>query len=269
MWTREELHIRPQPGDETGRVLHVTPASARWDYTGFDVYRLQPGQSVTGTNEDHEICAVVISGAARCVAGGNELGETGLRPTPFDRKPWAMYASAGTSWQATATAPLELAVCSAPARTERPAFLIRPEDVTVETRGTGNNVRHVIDLLPADRDVADRLLVVEALTPAGNSSSYPPHKHDTDDLPRESQLEEVYYYHIEPPTGFAFQRIYTGDRQLDIAVTPADGDVVLVPKGYHPVVAPHGYQLYYLNVMAGPRRIWKTFTDPDHRWLLG
>ncbi|MCR9195550.1 MAG: 5-deoxy-glucuronate isomerase, partial [Hyphomonas sp.] len=120
----------------------------------------------------------------------------------------------------------------------------------------------------ADTDMADRLLVVEAITPGGNSSSYPPHKHDQDDLPRESQLEEVYFYHIRPEQGFAFQRVYTDDRSIDVAVTPEDGDVVLVPKGYHPVSAPHGYEVYYLNVMAGPKRAWKTHTAKEHAWLL-
>ena len=106
------------------------------------------------------------------------------------------------------------------------------------------------------------------ITPGGNTSSYPPHKHDTDNLPRESLLEEVYYHRLNPPQGFAFQRVYTDDRSLDETMTVEDGDVTLVPRGYHPCAALHGYDLYYLNVMAGPKRTWKFHNEPAHEWLL-
>ncbi len=268
MWTKDELQISPEPPDADGRIHHVTPETAKWEYTHFDVHQLEAGQEISGYNEGKEICAVVISGAARFSADGVVLGETEHRSSPFDGRPWAMYAPLGSPWKIIAIRPLEIAVCGAPAQHRKQAFLIRPGDFPVETRGAGNNVRHVVDLLPADRDLADRLLVVEALTPPGNSSSYPPHKHDVDNLPFESKLEEVYYHRINPPQGFAFQRIYTDDRSLDVVMAVNDRDVVLVPMGYHPVAAPHGYELYYLNVMAGPRRVWKTNPDPDHAWLL-
>ena len=106
------------------------------------------------------------------------------------------------------------------------------------------------------------------ITPSGNWSSYPPHKHDRDDLPHESQLEETYYHRFSPPQGYGVQRVYTDDRSLDETLAVGDGDVVLVPKGYHPVGAPHGYDLYYLNVMAGPKRIWRFHNDPAHEWLM-
>lgn len=268
MWTKDELQMSPRTPDASGRIHHVTPEIAKWEYTYFDVYQLAPGQAISGSNDGKEICAVVISGAARLSVDGNELGETECRSSPFDRKPWAMYVPLGSTWEIEATQPLELAICGAKAQNRKAAFLIRPGDFPVETRGVGSNVRHVVDLLPANRDLADRLLVVEALTPPGSSSSYPPHKHDVDNLPFESKLEEVYYHRLNPPQGFAFQRIYTDDRSLDVAMAVSDRDVVLVPKGYHPVAAPHGYEVYYLNVMAGPRRVWKTNPDPDHAWLL-
>ena len=114
---------------------------------------------------------------------------------------------------------------------------------------------------------AHSLLVVEVITPNGNWSSYPPHKHDADDPPSESCLEEVYFHRINPPQGFALQRVYTDDRTLDETMTVEDSNVVLVPKGYHPVGAPHGYDLYYLNVMAGPVRAWHFTNDPAHAWI--
>jgi 5-deoxy-glucuronate isomerase len=110
--------------------------------------------------------------------------------------------------------------------------------------------------------------VVEVITPAGHSSSYPPHKHDDEQPPLETQLEETYYHRLNPPQGFAFQRVYTDDRSLDEAMAVEDHDVVMVPRGYHPVVAPHGYDLYYLNVMAGPHRHWVFRNDPAHEWML-
>jgi len=105
-------------------------------------------------------------------------------------------------------------------------------------------------------------------TPAAHSSSYPPHKHDSNDPPNETVLEEVYYHRVDPPQGFALQRVYTDMRDLDETMAAHDHDVVLVPRGYHPVVMPHGYNGYYLNVMAGPRREWRMRNDPAHEWML-
>jgi 5-deoxy-glucuronate isomerase len=130
-------------------------------------------------------------------------------------------------------------------------------------RGRGAHERTIHPILMADQ-AADSLLVCEVLTPAGHWSSYPPHKHDRDALPEESLLEETYYHRITPAQGFAVQRVY-GDG-LDETVTVRDRDVVLVPRGYHTVSAPPGYDLYYLNVMAGPTRAWAVANDPDHDW---
>jgi 5-deoxy-glucuronate isomerase len=125
----------------------------------------------------------------------------------------------------------------------------------------------VRNILPETAE-AENLLVVEVITPSGHWSSYPPHKHDRDALPEESQLEETYYHRLNPPQGYAVQRVYTDDRSLDATMAVSDGDVVLVPRGYHPVGAAHGYDLYYLNVMAGPKRVWRFHNDPDHAWLV-
>jgi 5-deoxy-glucuronate isomerase len=266
---KSRLHIRPTDADENGRILHITPQTAGWQYVGFDVYRLMAGQSLSRDNIATEVCAVVLSGAARFEVDSRILAETAWRNSPFDPNPWALYAPLGATWKVTALeGPLELAIGSAPAQQARAPRVIRPEDLVIEKRGSGTNTRYVADFLPQERDVADKLLVLEAITPAGNWSSYPPHKHDEDRLPKESKLEEVYYHHISPASGFAMQRVYTGDGELDESISVCDGDVVLVPRGYHPVGAPHGYDLYYLNVMAGPRRIWRTHTDPAHAWLL-
>ena len=191
----------------------------------------------------------------------------GGRASPFEPDPWSLYVPAGSSWRVTAQGACELAICSAPGKPGRSARVIAPADVGCLTRGKGSNIRHVRNILP-ETEPADGLLVVEVITPSGNWSSYPPHKHDEDNLPQESQLEETYYHRLSPPQGFALQRVYTDDRSLDETLCAEDGDVVLVPRGYHPVAAPHGYELYYLNVMAGPVRTWKFNNAKEHEWLL-
>jgi 5-deoxy-glucuronate isomerase len=257
-----------KPAGDHGRVVRVTPDSAGWTHVGFDVHRLRPGERVAEETGDREVCLVLISGRAHVRAGDLDAGTIGERMSPFEGKPWSVYVPAGSDWAVTASTDVTLAVCSAPgARGARPPRLIGPDDVGTETRGKGSNVRHVANILP-EWDPADGLLVVEVITPGGNTSSYPPHKHDRDDLPNESLLEETYYHRINPPQGFAFQRVYTDDRSLDETMTVEDGDVTLVPKGYHPCAALHGYDLYYLNVMAGPKRTWKFYNAPEHAWLL-
>jgi 5-deoxy-glucuronate isomerase len=259
--------LRLRPRKNPGRVLHVTPESAGWTYVGFDLWKLDAGGTATGNCVDRETCLVFVSGKGRVKIGDKDFGELGGRSSPFEGKPWSAYVPAGASWTVSATAPLELAVCTAPGKGKLPARVISPEEVGQQTRGKGSNTRHVTNII-SEGEPAENLLVVEVITPAGNTSSYPSHKHDTDDLPRESLLEEVYYHRLNPSQGFGFQRVYTDDRSLDEAILIEDGDVTLVPKGYHPCAAIHGYDLYYLNVMAGPKRTWKFHNDPAHEWLL-
>ncbi|PWC37992.1 5-deoxy-glucuronate isomerase [Azospirillum sp. TSO35-2] len=265
-----KLLLRNHAPDDTGRVHHVTPESAGWTNIGFDLYRLQPGQSVTGDTGDREVCLVFVAGRGDAAAGAERWSGLGDRMSPFeDKRPYSIYVPQGETWSVTAATPLELAVCSAPGRAGGlPVRLIRPEDVRASVRGQGTNTRHVFDILP-DQQPADSLLVVEVITPPGHWSSYPPHKHDVESGSAETQLEETYYHRLNPPQGFAFQRVYTDDRSLDEAMAVEDGDLVMVPRGYHPVGAAHGYTGYYLNVMAGPRRAWHFNTAPEHRWLLG
>jgi 5-deoxy-glucuronate isomerase len=252
--------------DANGSVVRVTPRSAGWEYVGFEVLRLADGESVERGTDGEEVCLVPISGTCS-VSAASERWEIGGRKDPFDGPPHALYLPPGTDYRVEAVTDLELAVASAPAQRGAEPLLVRPEDVEVEIRGKGNMERRIQPILMEDRP-AERLLVVEVITPQGHWSSYPPHKHDTEDPPRERYLEETYYHRIEPERGFALQRVYTEDRSLDETLAFHDGDVVLVPRGYHVVSAPPGYDLYYLNVMAGPAREWKIKNDPDHEWLL-
>jgi len=217
---------------------------------------------------DNEVCVVVLRGIVTVGAQGQSWREIGNRASVFaDEAPYAVYVPAGETVGIAASTDAEIAVASAPGSRSRPARLIEPASMKRTTRGQGLNTRYVCDILP-QTEAADHLLVVEVRTPSGHSSSYPPHKHDTDNLPVESSLEETYYHRLDPAQGFAFQRVYTDDRSLDESLAVEDHDVVMVPRGYHPVVVPYGYDSYYLNVMAGSTREWHFRNDPAHEWML-
>lgn len=263
-----DLLLKNHAPDAQGLVHRVTPQSAGWGHVGFALYRLKAGQSLEAATGDREACLVLVGGKARVRAGGHDFGEIGDRMGPFEgKKPVSVYAPWRSSYHITATTDLELGICSAPGGGSHEGRLIGPNQVAYSKRGEGSNTRHVYDILP-ETEPAHALLVVEVITPAGGWSSYPSHKHDTDNLPHESELQETYYHRLNPAQGFALQRVYTDDRSLDATMAVEDGDVVLVPRGYHPCGTAHGYDLYYLNVMAGPKRVWRFNTEPCHRWLL-
>ncbi|MEM1274168.1 MAG: 5-deoxy-glucuronate isomerase [Pseudomonadota bacterium] len=265
------LLLKPQA--KTGHIHAISPKSVKpdcpnWTYVGFDVYKLAPGDVLAHDTGDREHMLVLVTGVVTAQAGGQDLGPLGARMHVWDRaKGQALYVPNGSNWQVTAETDVELAVCSAPGFGGHDIRVIKPDDAPLEARGTGANTRYVNAICMEERDWADSLLVTEVWTPQGNWSSYPSHKHDSDDFPNETYLEETYYHRLNPPQGFAYQRVYNDDRSLDESMAASDGDVVLVPEGYHPAGAPYGYDLYYLNVMAGPRRNWRFTNDPDHDWI--
>jgi len=254
---------------KSGRdIVTVTPQSAGWRYVGFSAHRLAAGERLAIAADERERCIVVLAGVVTIETQGAAWREIGGRSSVFDdRAPHAVYVTNGLPAAIVAHTAAEIAVASAPGNGTHPPRLIEPGTMRRSVRGQGSNTRFVCDILPTEAP-ADHLLVVEVRTPAGHSSSYPPHKHDTDDPPRETFLEETYYHRLDPPQGFAFQRVYTDDRSLDETMAVEDHDVVMVPRGYHPVCAPYGYELYYLNVMAGPSRQWIFKNDPRHEWML-
>ena len=249
-------------------IVQVTPESAGWKYVGFAAFRLRASEHIRLASPDREVCVVVLSGAVSVEADGQSWKDIGKRKSVFEPySPYAVYLSRPEDVRVTAHGTAEVALASAPAKGTLPPRLIEPRTMKRFARGQGLNQRFVCDILP-QTEPAEHLLVVEVLTPGGHSSSYPPHKHDTDNLPVESSLEETYYHRLNPSQGFAFQRVYTDDRSLDESLAVEDHDVVLVPRGYHPVVVPYGYDSYYLNVMAGPKREWHFKNDPAHEWML-
>jgi 5-deoxy-glucuronate isomerase len=265
---------------EGQRIVQVTPASAGWRHVGFAAHRLAPGAAIAASAADtagRETCIVVLSGRVDITAGDHAWTDIGGRASVFeDQAPTAVYVPGATAYRVVARGPAEIALATAPFPatgtggpdpTALPPRLISPEQMPRSARGKGSNQRFVCDILPHTAPAAS-LLVVEVRTPSAHSSSYPPHKHDRDDAPNETQLEETYYHRVDPPQGFVFQRVYTDDRSIDESHAAEDHDVVMVPRGYHPVVVPHGYASYYLNVMAGPRRLWQFKNDPAHEWML-
>jgi 5-deoxy-glucuronate isomerase len=262
------MNLLIKPKKSSQEIVSVTPESAGWKYVSFSAYLLRPGESLVLYSDNKELCAAILTGSVSARIDGLAWEEIGGRKSVFeDAAPYAIYAPPRTNVTVTAKTDTELAVAGAPATGKIPARLIEPASMRLSMRGKGRNTRYVCDILPEDQ-LAESLLVVEVKTPSGNSSSYPPHKHDVDNIPAESLLEETYYHRIDPPQGFVFQRVYSDSRDIDESMAVEDRNVVLVPRGYHPVVVPHGYQSYYFNVMAGPKRVWHFNNDPAHEWIL-
>ena len=251
-------------------IVNVTPERAGWTHVGFRAVRLTTGETETIQTGQRELCLVVLTGTVSVTIDNQTHTHLGTRSSVFDKlSPAAVYVPAGKTVVVLAERDAEIGFCTAPASaTPHAVRVIDPTTMRRSVRGKGTNTRYICDILPHDDPTAAHLLVVEVMTPASHSSSYPPHKHDIEQPPVETQLEETYYHRLNPPQGFAFQRVYTDDRSIDEACAVENHDVVMVPRGYHPVVAPHGYDLYYLNVMAGPNRFWVFKNDPAHEWML-
>jgi 5-deoxy-glucuronate isomerase len=262
------LLLRAAAPGPSGQVQGFSPAEAGWDWTSFHVYELAPGQSVTRDADDQERLVLVLEGHAAVKAGEHDFGTIGSRDSVFDGPPPpVLLVEPGLPVEVVAQTRVLLAIGASLGGEVRRTALIAPEDVHVETRGSGNTERRIHHILPPGAE-AGRLIAFEVYTPGGNWSSYPPHKHDTENPPVEARLEELYFYRFAKPTGFGFQRVYTPDRSLDESMAVGDRDVVVVPDGYHPFGAPAGYDAYYLNIMAGPNRAWYFTLDPDHAWLM-
>jgi len=260
--------------------LQLTPADAGWRYLSFRIATLADGETVGVGRGGQEAVVVVISG------GGVEVDDAGARTfdlpgrtSPFEALPWSMYLPAsrpavvrgrpdGSSRDGRVSIAIAEAPPSAASSAAREPFVIGPDDVEIEIRGAGNATRQINKIVRPET-AADRLLVVEVLTPSGNWSSWPPHKHDQDDMPSEAVLEEIYLYRFERPGAWGLQRLYRADRSRDCVFEVHDGDCVFVTDGYHPFVASHGDAAYYLNALAGDRRTMACSFDPNLDWVRG
>lgn len=237
-----------------------------FEYLSFEARKLGEGGTFNGETASNELAMVVLGGICSVKTPRDEWQRIGGRTSVFDGLPYTLYLPIATAFTISADTDCDLAFCYCRADRPYPAHLVTPDQVRIEIRGGGNATRQIHHILTPEFP-AQRLLVVEVFTPAGNWSSYPPHKHDVHNPPAEVDLEEIYYYRLDRPEGYAVQKVYTADRRIDETLTVRDGELVLIPEGYHPVVAAHGYNVYYLNALAGSARSMAASDDPDYAWV--
>jgi 5-deoxy-glucuronate isomerase len=257
-------------GDGLAEVLvDVSPESAGWGFSGLRVVRLGAGGQWRCATGPDEVVVVPLAGSFAVVADEWRADLAG-RESVFAGPSDVAYVPRDAELSVSSERGGRFAVAAARARRRLPFRHVPAAGVPVELRGAGTASRQVHNFATPQTLDADRLIACEVLTPSGNWSSYPPHKHD-EERPGESALEEIYYFEVLGG-GPAYQRVYgTPQRPIDILAEVRTGDVVLVPHGWHgPSMAAPGYDLYYLNVMAGPgARAWLTCDDPDHAWVRG
>jgi len=264
------LHVRPR--SEAGEYVRVTPESAGWEHLGFAARLLNRGENWTAHTGDFEYGLVILGGCCDVESSRGNWAGIGRRPNVFAGMPYALYLPSQTSFTVRpASDEVDLAYGWCLSQGSHPASLVAPESVAVEIRGGGNATRQINSILPPGFD-CHRLVAVEVYTPSGNWSSYPPHKHDVHRVDAagtilEADLEEIYFYKLDRPQGYAIQRVYTGDSRLDETIIARTNDVVLVPEGYHPVASAVGYTAYYLNFLAGSAQSLANSDDPDHSWV--
>lgn len=260
------VHSRSLPEGQSGELLRFTRESVQWEWMSMSARRLNPGEAYAATTNGEEAAFVILGG--KCSANWGKGDQSiGKRKSVFEGFPYCLYLPHGHAVQFKAETACEIAECRVPSTAKLEPRLIVPQDVASSLRGGGNASRQIVDIIKSEFP-ADRLVVIEVYTPGGNWSSFPPHKHDVHNPPVEVDLDEIYYYRIDRPReGFALQRLYSPDKSQDFTVRAEDGDAVLVRSGFHPVVAGPGYNVYYLNFLAGTSRTLAVTEDPNHVWL--
>ena len=259
--------VRPRavPADQSGLLISVTPEEAGWDTLGFSVRRLAKGEVWHESTGNHE-AAIVVLGGTMSLDWGEGLQSIGKRHDVFSGYPYCAYLPCGTSFEMRAESVVEFAEGCVRSQLKAKPHLFAPEDLGCEIRGGGDTTRQIVRIIRPEYQ-ADKLMMNEVYTPGGNWSSYPPHKHDTHNPPNEFDLDEIYYFRIDHPDGYALLRQYNDAGTRDVTVAVHDGDLALLREGYHLVAAPPGYRVYYLAVLAGSARAMAARTDPRYAHL--
>jgi 5-deoxy-glucuronate isomerase len=257
---------------------HLTSQKAGWEFLNFNARILRRGETITGDTIENEFIFVLLAGDFSAYTSRGNWRTLNGRKDVFSGLPYALYLPPHTTYTLkTESEELDIACGWCKCDEVHEARFITPEDIYnkgIEYRGGDNASRQINSILPPGSD-CHRLICVEVYTPSGNWSSYPPHKHDTRRIdPQtgkllEAKLDEIYFYKTEKPQGFALQKIYTDDRRINEIVEARNNDVVMVPRGYHPVIAGHGYNVYYLNILAGSDQSLANTDDPNHKWIYG
>jgi len=252
---------------EEGLTQIVGPGGGQLRLLSFSLLLLSQGHGFEFARLGEERVLLLMRGQCHARVGGERFGPL-ARSNLFKERATAVYVPPDSPCYVEADLETEIAVVSAPAEIGSQPRVVLPADVIVRRVGASNWFREVHDIV-GFRISAQKLLVGETFNPPGNWSSFPPHKHERNDPPQESSHEEIYHFRLNPPSGFGLQLIYTDDREVDEPIVVRDADTVVIPRGYHPVVAAPGYSLYYLWALAGESRQLFTREDPAHSWVRG
>jgi 5-deoxy-glucuronate isomerase len=234
----------------------------------FQYLILADGATFEAATADREVLAVLLGGRGTFVADGQIFTNIGGRPNVFNGKPHSVYLPCGTNYTITAHGRLEVGLASAPSDLRTAPYVIGPDKVATGVWGAANfsrNYHQILTSISQPELPARRLIVGETYTPSGNWSTYPPHRHERDDLPREAYHEELYFFKVSPADGFGLTRYYNDE--IDTGYIVRDNTILMVPRGYHTVVSAPGYTTYYLWVLAGNHRIQATADDPNMSWV--
>jgi 5-deoxy-glucuronate isomerase len=271
-YTSETMLVKSKDTGGTGEFARVRADEAGWEYLNMSAIRLNAGEKFEDKTGECENALVILGGRCNIRSSKGEFMNIGRRPDVFSGMPYAVYLSRRTDFEIEAlTDGFEHPSCWVPTDEDHPAQLVTPNDSPIEIRGGANATRQINGILPPGFD-CHRIVCVEVYTPSGNWSSYPPHKHDvhredSNGNILEADLEEIYFYKINYPGGYAYQRVYNDDRSIDGVMMAENHDAVLVPEGYHPVVSAHGYTTYYLNFLAGSAQSLANADDPAYAWV--
>jgi len=233
--------------------------------TQFGIIRLMAGASLELSNGANETALIVLSGVCEVSGTGFQFKGVGARESVFAGKPHTVYIPCGSEYRVKASSDVEIAWTESPSSLKTKAAHIAPGAVSQVTIGKRNAQRDAFIMID-DKFSAEHLFIGEAIVPPGNWASYPPHRHDFDNLPVEVDMEEIYFFKFNPVQGFGIQKIYTDSRSIDETYTIKHDDTVGIPEGYHPVVCAPGYTMWYLWIMAGKNRKFLSYKDPAHAW---
>lgn len=234
--------------------------------TEFGLIKLRSGEEYTAANGANETALIVLGGRCQVQGAGFKFEEVGARKDVFAGLPHAVYLPPQSKYTIKALADLEIAWTESPSQLAAKPRHIEPGQVKSVAIGKSNYTREARMIIYEDFECG-HFIIGEAIVPPGNWASYPPHRHDFDNLPEEVDMEEIYFFRFNPEQGFGIQKIYTDDRSIDETYTIQNNDTVGIPAGYHPVVCAPGYTMYYLWIMTGNIRRFLSYKDPAHAWI--
>lgn len=261
-----------KPIAEAGVYQRVLQKDAGWEYLNFEARLMKSGEQWSGDTGGNEYAIILLGGNYSVKTNRGNWETINGRKDVFNGIAHSLYLPRHTTFTLTAESELlDLGYGWCETDQDHPARFKTPEEAAIEIRGGDNATRQINSLIQPGFD-CHRLVSVEVYTPSGNWSSFPAHKHDTRKVDAEgklveARLEETYFYKVDKPQGFAIQQVYTDDRSLDEIAVAKNNELVMVPKGYHPVAAGHGYNVYYLNFLTGSDQSLANTDDPDHEWI--